>query len=193
MHLTALAAQHPGKTALVVPGVGAPMTYAELDGQSRRLARVLHDRGLRAGDHIAILVENRPELLVIAWAAQRSGLYYTPVNWHLTAEEAGYVVEDCGAQVLFTSATLQHLAAPTAERLLVEDLPVLLEGVADDPLEDEQEGFYMFYSSGTSGRPKGIKPPWRDLPFGTGMAIDHFLANLYGFGPETTYLSTGPL
>lgn len=194
MHLGTLAALHPDKTAMVVPGVGDPLSYGQLDVQSRQLARLLYDKGLRPGDHIAILVENRPELLVVAWAAQRSGLYYTPVNWHLTPAEAAYVVEDCGAEVLFTSSSLAPLAeAAHIERLLVEDLPRLLEGADASPLADEREGYYMFYSSGTTGRPKGIKPVVQDVPFGTGMTIDHFLATIYGFGPDSTYLSAGPL
>jgi acyl-CoA synthetase (AMP-forming)/AMP-acid ligase II len=194
VHLGTLAAQHPDKVAVVVPGVGRSLTYGELDRQSCQLARRLHDRGLRPGDHVAVLVENRPEILVVAWAAQRSGLYYTPVNWHLTPEEAAYVIDDCGAKVLFTSSGLAPLAeGSTPERLVVDDLPQLLAGTDAAPLAEEREGYYMFYSSGTTGRPKGIKPTLQDVPFGTGLTIDHFLKMIYGFGPESTYLSTGPL
>lgn len=147
-----LAGQPQDKIALVVPGVGGPLTYGQLDERSRQLARLLFDRGIRSGDHVAILLENRPELLVVAWAAQRSGLYYTPVNWHLTADEAGYVITDCGAKVLLTSAALEPLAEGTAsDRILVEDLPELLLGTDAPPLEREREGHYMFYSSGTTG------------------------------------------
>jgi long-chain acyl-CoA synthetase len=189
-----LAAQPADKIAVVVPGVGEPLTYGQLDERSRQLARLLFDRGIRPGDHVAILLENRPELLVVAWAAQRSGLYYTPVNWHLAADEARYVITDCGAKVLFTSATLEPLAEGTAaDRVLVEDLPELLHGADPTPLEREREGYYMFYSSGTTGRPKGIKPPLQDVPFGTGSALDQLVRTIYGIGPDTTYLSTGPL
>ena len=82
---------------------GRIVTYRELDERSNRLAHLLRDRGLRRGDHIAILAENHERFFDALWAAARSGLYFTPVNSHLTADEAGYIVDDCDAKAIITS------------------------------------------------------------------------------------------
>ncbi len=85
--------------AVVMAESGAVVTYRQLDERSKQLAQLLWDRGLRPGDHIAILLENNPRYFEVYWGAQRSGLYTTPINSHLKAEEAGYIIEDCGAAV----------------------------------------------------------------------------------------------
>src|SRR5262245_2117754 len=101
---------------------GAVVTYRELDERSRRLAQWLRAVGLGPGDHIAIVLENHPRFLEVCWASQRSGLYYTPINWHLAPAEAAYVVNDCGARVVVTSAACAETAtaltgaAPRVER-----------------------------------------------------------------------------
>jgi len=84
-------------------GEGDVLTYAALDRRSDALAQRLYDFGLRFGDHIAILMENRVEYPIAMWAAQRSGLITTPINWHLAADEAAYVVDNCGARVVIAS------------------------------------------------------------------------------------------
>jgi long-chain acyl-CoA synthetase len=112
MHLGRLAAEHPDKPAVIMGGTGAVTTYAELDGESRRLARLLYERGLRPGDTIAVLRENDPRFLAATWAAQRSGLRYVPVNWHLSTAEATYIVADSGARALITSPALADTAPP---------------------------------------------------------------------------------
>jgi long-chain acyl-CoA synthetase len=206
VHLSTLAAAQPNKAAVIIGADGSASTFAELDDRSSRLAQALAARGLRAGDHLAILVENRAAFLEAAWAAQRSGLYYTPVNWHLSAAEAVYIVGDCEARALVASNTLSSIAAEVAavSRLYVklavggpmpgfEDYEAVLAEASSDPVPDEREGAYMFYSSGTTGRPKGIKPKLSGAPFGTGLTIDAMLPLLYGFGPDSVYLCTGPL
>ena len=104
MHLGKIAAEQPGKAAVIMAGSGQTITFGELDAAANRLAHVLYDAGLRHGDHVAFMLENRWEFLAIAWAAQRSGLYYTPVSSRLQADELGYIVDDCGAQVFIASA-----------------------------------------------------------------------------------------
>jgi long-chain acyl-CoA synthetase len=207
VHLGKLATEHPDKPAVIMGGTGAVTTYAELDGESRRLARLLYERGLRPGDTIAVLLENGPRFLAATWAAQRSGLRYVPVNWHLTVAEAGYVVADSGAQALITSAALADTATAVAAGTDVltiklmdgapapgfESYPDAVESTSDQPVPDELEGAAMFYSSGTTGRPKGIKPALTGNPFGTSGRLDQLLSTLYGFGADTTYLSPGPL
>lgn len=202
MDLSRWAAQQPDKAA-VVAASGEAMTYADLEAQSNRIAHLFRSLGLRRGDHVALLSENRLELFPVMWAAQRTGLLYTPVNWHLTADEAGYVVENCGATVLLVSATLADLAAalpPVAHRLSFggavlgcDQLDERVAAMPPTPVADQTEGCYMLYSSGTTGRPKGVLPATPDAPFGTGLRFDHLMQDSFGFGPDTVYLSPGPL
>jgi acyl-CoA synthetase (AMP-forming)/AMP-acid ligase II len=114
MHLTELAREHGDQPAVVMADSGATLSYAELERQSNKIAHLFRSRGLRPGDHIAVLMENRPEFFPVVWAAQRSGLFYTPVNWHLSAAEAAYIVADCGARLLVSSSDLEQLAAAAA-------------------------------------------------------------------------------
>jgi long-chain acyl-CoA synthetase len=112
----------PGRPAVIMAESGRTLTYRELDDNSARLASVLHAMGLRKGDVIALLSDNAAETFEIYWAAMRSGLYITAVNWHLAAEEAAYILRDSGARVVIASAGVQELA----EKLLsdfVDELP----------------------------------------------------------------------
>ncbi|HET6665392.1 MAG TPA: AMP-binding protein, partial [Acidimicrobiales bacterium] len=171
MHPGAIAETTPHKPAVIMDD-GRTLTYRELDEASNRLAHVFRDIGLRTGDHIAFVLENRPEFFVVAWAAQRAGLYYTATSTRLTADELGYIVDDCGAKVLVASA--ETVAAASAIDAPKVELRILLDGgsnegwerydelVADrpgTPIADQAEGADMLYSSGTTGRPKGVKPP----------------------------------
>jgi long-chain acyl-CoA synthetase len=200
------AAVTPDKPAVVMAGSGASMTYRELEQGSARLARHLHDAGLRRGDVVALLAVNGPRVFEVYWAAQRSGLYITAVNHHLTADEVAYIVRDSGAKALVVSAS--PLAGEVGER--TGDVPVrlaydgavpgfedydeTLRDVSAEPLADQPRGADMLYSSGTTGRPKGIRPqlPERriDEPGDTYVAV---FGAVYGFTPETVYLSPAPL
>jgi acyl-CoA synthetase (AMP-forming)/AMP-acid ligase II len=194
--------------AVVMAESGAVVTYRQLDERSQQLAQLLWDRGLRPGDHIAILLENNPRYFEVYWGAQRSGLYTTPINWHLKAEEAGYIVGDCGAAVVVTSAALAevatqlepHLGAVTTRLVIDGDLAgweryeSALERHPAEPLDREVEGMLMLYSSGTTGRPKGILPPRPDEPFGAGGGqIIALIQFLFGFSADSVYLSPAPL
>src|SRR5581483_9575643 len=111
-------------------GAGTAVTYAELDARANRLSRLFRGRGLTPGATVAILLSNEPRFLEAVWAAQRSGLYYTAVNRHLTAGEAAHIIDDSGAELVVTSAALSELA----ERLDVEPLPsvrtrLMIDGV----------------------------------------------------------------
>lgn len=206
MHLGRLAEKHGAKPAVIDGRTGAVLTYADLDAASSRIARAFEALGLRAADHVAILAENTLDLFPVVWAAQRSGLLYTPVNWHLAADEAAYVVENCGARILLHTEKMADLAAvvagtvPLERRISIdgrvegaEDLADLTEGLSPEPRDDESEGYYMLYSSGTTGRPKGILPELPDEPFGAGIPIDHMMADNFGFDARSVYLSPGPL
>lgn len=206
MHLGELAARHPDKSAVIMPD-GRTLTYRELDDGSRRVAAALRARGIGVRDHVALLMENCPDFLVVAFGAQRAGVYWTPVNRHLTADEAGYVVRDCGARALFASPGVTDLAVriaadtPTLELTAVAGparggltgLDALLADTDPDDGAEEVEGTYFFYSSGTTGLPKGILPAHDFPPFGTGPRIQHTMAATFGFGPDSVYLCPAPL
>ena len=208
MHLTQLAREHGDKPAVIMAESGASLSYTELERQSNKVAQLFRARGLRPGDHIAVLMENRLEFFPVVWAAQRSGLFYTPVNWHLSADEAAYIVADCGARLLVSSGGIEQMAAAAAAaaasalkgRLTVgspipgvESLADAVASMPDTPVQDEIEGYYMLYSSGTTGQPKGILPALTGQPFGTGLNIDHTMKTVFGFSPDTVYLCPGPL
>lgn len=200
------AAVTPDKPAVIMAGSGETLSYSDLDAGSARLARHLHDAGLRRGDVIALLATNSPRVFEVYWAAQRSGLYITAVNHHLTADEVAYIVRDSGAKALVVSAS--PLAAEVGG--LTADLPVRLAydgevpGFADydetlrevsaEPLPDQPRGADMLYSSGTTGRPKGIRPPLPerqvDEPGDTYALV---FGAVYGFTPDTVYFSPAPL
>ena len=101
----------PDKAAAISARTGEVVTYAELDARSNRLAQLLWAEGLRRGDHLAVFLENHLRYFEVAWAALRSGLYLTTVNRYLTAPEAGYIVDDCGAQVLVSSRAVHEAAS----------------------------------------------------------------------------------
>src|SRR5437763_7655622 len=214
-HPGAHAAADPDRPAIVMAAGGVTVTYAELEGESARLARAWRAAGLRPGDGIALLVENHPRFLVAAWAAQRSGLYFTPISTQLGAEEVAYILADSGASVLVASARTAAVAAAAVAGLDSRKLRLLM--LVDDgdggvsagarfagwdqvvaahpaaPLPDETEGADMVYSSGTTGRPKGIRRPLSGERLGTPPRRLAAMVDLYGFGPDTVYLSPAPL
>jgi acyl-CoA synthetase (AMP-forming)/AMP-acid ligase II len=198
--------RHPDRPAVVAHREGDSTTFGELEDRSSRLAGAFVNLGLEAGDHIALLMTNTPGFFTVAWAAQRSGLYYTPVNTHLGAEEAGYILRDCGARALVVSPSLAALGAEAARltpgvthRLIVggehEGFSPCDPDLLGHPrlaVTREQEGAEMLYSSGTTGRPKGVKVPLADADaVVTGMTA--LLQRLWGFGPDSVLLSPAPL
>ena len=117
VHLSDLAAAMPAKPAVIMADGSRTVTYGEMEHRSIQVSRLLAGLGVQAGDHVAVMLANRPEYFEIGWGAQRRGTYWTPVNWHLTADEAGYIVEDCGATVLFASPETAEVAAQITARL----------------------------------------------------------------------------
>lgn len=210
-HPARVAMQRPHDVAMVLVGdvAGAAdvdmMTWSEVVDESARLARTFLRAGLSVGDRVAVCCSNRLEVIVTAWAALRSGLYCTPVSTWLTVGEARYLVDDCEAKALIASADLADLA-----RGLVAargfDLAISVGGdiegfvTWDDALagqdgallDDEVEGAMLLYSSGTTGRPKGVLRPLSGRPAGSSNPLSP-LASRVGLGADSVYLSPAPL
>ncbi len=207
MDLGTMAARFPDKPAVIMAGSGRVVTFKELDEASNRFAQVLHAAGLRPGEHIALMLENRWEFFAVVWAAQRSGLYYTAISTRLTADEAGYIVDNCEAKAFVTSASLADVAGQITEGNERLVLKLMLDGTAPgfdsytetvaaapaEPLAEQVEGMDMLYSSGTTGRPKGIKPIFTPQPFGTPGVLFHLIQFLFSPDENSVYLSTAPL
>jgi fatty-acyl-CoA synthase len=206
MWLPDYAAATPDKPAMISADTGEILTFGELNAQSNRMAQLLCARGLRRGDHLAILMENNLHFMEPVWAGFRSGLYVTTVNRYLPPDEAAYIVNDCGAKAIVTSYEKRETAAGLAElipncpiRLMIggtipgwESYEDALAGASPEPLAEEWIGDSMLYSSGTTGRPKGILRPLPQLPAAEAFAMRQ-QANLYGYSQDTVYLSPAPL
>ncbi|BDT98963.1 acyl-CoA synthetase [Nocardia sputorum] len=199
----------PGKPAIVRAETGEVLTYRELEENSVRLARHLHDAGLRKGDHVALLSGNDPKIYEVYWAALRTGLYITAVNRHLSPSEISYIVNDCGARALIVSAGVADAAEQIVAQTPAVDIRLAFGGpvqgyksyedaraaASPEPLPDQPRGADMLYSSGTTGRPKGIEQPLSDRQVGDapGDTYTAIFGPLYGFDTETVYLSPAPL
>src|SRR5262245_13302254 len=200
MYPGAVAAVTPGKPAVIMAGSGRVVTYQELEEESNRLAHLLRSAGLRPGDHIAFMLENHPLFMAVVWAAHRSGLYYTAISSRLQAEELAYIVANCEARAFITSAAVSP-APPNVE------LRLMMDGVAPGyssyeeavaaqpatPVDDEGQGMDMLYSSGTTGRPKGVKPTLSNAPLDTPGPLLGLVQFLFAPSADSVYLSPAPL
>jgi long-chain acyl-CoA synthetase len=200
-HPSQFAATAPDRPAVIVAGDDRVLTYGELEARSNQVAHTLRALGLGVGDHLAVLVTNCAEYFEVVWGAFRAGIYVTPINWHLAPEEVDYVVEDCGASALIASASCAELATRGGgARLAIggaadgfESYEAVVSAQPTTPIDGECEGNWMFYSSGTTGRPKGIKPPNIGAPLGTPTSFTALVKGMYGGGESTRYLSPAPL
>lgn len=206
------AAETPGKAAVIHGPTGRTLSYRDLDEGSNRLARYLQSLGLGRGDRIALFMENHIRYLEVCWAALRSGLLVVPISRFLTAAEAEYIVDDSDARVVISSFALRETAAGLRTAGSGRASPplsfLMLDGtidgwssyedtIASQPakrLDEEWLGATMLYSSGTTGRPKGIirAQPERLASEGPVPARRETIA-VYGVTRETVYLSPAPL
>lgn len=209
MHPAEHAKDFPDKPAYLMVDSGELVTYAQLDQRSNRCAHLLRSLGVRTGDSIAIFMENHVRFLELCWAAQRAGIYYTAISSRLTPEEVAYIVGDCGAKVLFTSAYKIDVAtaavtdSPRLGKCYVvdddaatarfESYGAAIAAHPPTPIADESEGADMLYSSGTTGRPKGVRVELSGLPVGAPNRLTAFLGGMYGTDSSTVYLSPAPL
>lgn len=199
------ASEDPKRAAVIMGGSGAVMTYGELDAASNRFAQLLRARGLAIGDTVALCLENRAEFLALAWGAQRAGLVYVAVSSRLAAPEIAYIARDSGAGLLVgsghTAAALDAVAqvVPEVAQLRFDtDGPLSLEAamaqMPDTPIADERAGCDMLYSSGTTGRPKGIRFPLPEDPaIGGANFLVAMATQAFGVTEGAVYLSPTPL
>lgn len=206
MHPGIVAQETPEKPAYIMAESGQVVTYKELNDTSIQGSHLFRTLGLKPGDHIAILLENHPRFFQLVWAAQRSGLYYTTISFRLQEDEVEYIVSDCEAKVFITSKARTPVVEKLVGKMPKVEKAYMLDGViagfeswedaiADMPVEpiaDEMEGMAMLYSSGTTGKPKGILKELVQMPFG-GDEGPNMFAILYGADENSIYLSPAPL
>jgi long-chain acyl-CoA synthetase len=210
------ALQHPDRPAVIMAGSGEVLRYGELEQRSNRLAHLLRAQGLRRLDHYAVFMENTLHYIECCVAGERSGLYYTCINSYLKADELGYILDNSESRVLITSRSrlpvaLEALAhCPGVALCLVVDADTPLPAEAaggcrlaryqdavapfpGTPIADESLGAAMLYSSGTTGRPKGILRPLPEQPPVQPLPLFAFLQTLWHGRPGMVYLSPAPL
>ena len=195
--------------AIIMASTGEVVTYFQLEASSNRLAHFLRASGLRRLDHYAIFMENHARFVEACAAGERAGLYYTTVNSYLTAEELAYILTNSESKILITTAAKRDVAlaamreCPNVALCLVVDGPgdgdrvlnldAATSAYPDTPIADEALGNAMLYSSGTTGRPKGILRPLPEQPPSQALPVYDFLEKLWFFREGVTYLSPAPL
>jgi len=207
MHPFHHAQKTPDKAAYIMADSGEVVTYRQLEDRSNQVAQMLRALGLVAGDHIAIILENHPRFFELCWGAQRAGIIYTAMSTRLTVGEAAYIARDCAAKLLVTShayaALAQELVALTPElkaRLMMDgsiagypSYEATLAAYPAQRIADESAGGDMLYSSGTTGRPKGIFAPPESPAIDATNGLIEVCRNVYGINENTIYLSPAPL
>ncbi|PZQ23569.1 MAG: acyl-CoA synthetase [Sphingopyxis macrogoltabida] len=204
MHPSVHARTHPDKPAVIVAETGEAISYADLDAASNRAAQLFRAHGLDHDDVVAFMCENTPHYYGLTWGAQRAGLRYVCISSRLTQDETDYILENSGAKMLIVSAALAEAAQKLSSRIehfslggTIPGWPSIEDALAAmpaTPIADERAGVDMLYSSGTTGRPKGVRVPLPDDP-----AIDApnslvLLASAaFGINADSVYLSPAPL
>jgi long-chain acyl-CoA synthetase len=203
-HPSAHAAIDPAKPACILADGGAVMTYGALEAAANQGARLMRGLGLKQGDVVAVLLDNGFETFRIAWAAQRAGVFLTSLSTKSSVADVAYILKDAGARALIASDRLADLAARSGQ-----DLDLIVYSItgqaglrdwsserspyASDPLDDPSPGSDMLYSSGTTGRPKGVRPVLPEGPIDAPTPLMAMGRDLYGMDDATIYLSTSPL
>src|SRR5882757_1572348 len=172
MHPITFAQMTTEKVALIDADTGKTLSYRQLNELANQAAHALRHVGLKRGDVVAVLLDNGFDIFEIALAAQRSGLYLTSISTKFTASDVGYIVEDSGARLLILSDRLSSIAAAALDHLpqvqgfatssevtSLKSWKALRDSRPTSAIPDESPGTDMLYSSGTTGRPKGVRPP----------------------------------
>ena len=210
MHPSLHAQQTPDKFAIRMADSGERLSYRELDARSNRFAQLLRAGGIQPGDHIAIFLENHPRYFEIAWGAQRAGVVYTAINHRLSVDETGYIVENSGARLVVssrklieTATGLRHAGDPVSkvEQWLMLDGAVdgwtsyetALDAMPATRIADECAANDMLYSSGTTGRPKGVYSPPDTSAIDAPTTLTNLCTSAYRMDSDSIYLSPAPL
>jgi long-chain acyl-CoA synthetase len=209
MYAAEIARRTPDRFAVVMADTGERWTFQEYEAEANRVAHLLRSDGIKEGDRIAVVMLNRPEMLAVQAAAERTGVYHTSINWHLKPAELAWIINDSGARIVFTQAYLLDAAqelpslCPHVERWVMVDAPASSEPFADyrslveaQPttyVPNERTGRTLPYSSGTTGKPKGIL---RALP-GTAptepVPMDKAAQVAYRFRNGMVFLQPAPM
>ncbi len=203
MHPSVHALAQPDKAAVIEAETGRVISFGELDAASNRFAHLLRSHGFRHGDVIALMLDNMPEYFGIAWGAQRAGLHYVCISTRLTPAEVNYILADSGAGLLLVSESGAALAGQIEFAGHRYTMDVALEGWTPiepalaaqlaTPIADERAGTDMLYSSGTTGRPKGVKLPLPEDPAIAAPNVLVMVATAFGIRPDSIYLTPAPL
>ncbi len=201
--------EHPDQPALIMAGSGETLTFAEFEANANRLAHLYRDAGLRRGDHVAFFVENHLRYFETMAAAERAGLYYTCINSYLTPEEVAYILDDCDARLFITSVAKSEVAVAAVALTSKVETFLCIDATSDvgpfrpyddaiaafpaERIPDEQLGAAMLYSSGTTGRPKGILRPLPEVHPSEPLPVMQFVIGMFRMRPGMTYLSPAPI
>lgn len=202
-----IAESTPDKPAVVMADGGGGYTYAELDRAANRVSHLLRSSGLGVGDHVAFCLENHPRFFELVWGCIYAGVVYTACSSRLTSEELAYIINDCGAKAFIASSYKADQAAEIVPATPHVKVRLMIDGVIDgygsyeeavavqpsNPLPDRVEGLDMLYSSGTTGRPKGVSLGDPSSPIGTAGPLVMLGQFLFGMDSDTVYLSPAPL
>ncbi len=205
-HPGVFAQKTPDRPSIIIGEAGESVSFLELENISNQIAHLLRDLGLRRGDRVAILLENHLLYIPIVWGAFRCGLRVVTIATHLTSDDVDFILEDSNASALFTSSFMKPTLANLNIGGIKKQNRFMLDGCDLDfrpfeevinklpnfPVEDQSEGIEMLYSSGTTGRPKGIMKQLPDGPFGVPAPGYKLIADLYNLDEKTVYLSPAP-
>ena len=209
MYSVKFAQSKPNDAAYVMTGSGEVVTWQQLEDRSNQAAQLFRSRGIQAGDSIAIVMGNTARFIELCWASARSGLRYTAVSYRLKLDEVNYIVENCEAKAIFATSdisdvvgnvetgTLEHRFAVGGDIAGFESYEQARDAMPAERISDESLGRDMLYSSGTTGRPKGVVASGALSQGADGFdevpALSQMLMLLYSIDDKSKYLSPAPL
>jgi len=207
MHPSVYAKIEPNKPAYIMAESGETVTYQQLNDRSNQVAQKFRALGLKKGDHVSVLLENNRQFFEIIWGAQRSGLIYTAISTHLKKDEIAYILNNSDAEVLITSQALADTASLALESAPVvthafligesregfENYDAAFSPMPTTPVSDQCCGADMLYSSGTTGRPKGVTVSLSGDDIESVPAVMSGMIKHYNLTEDSIYLSPAPL